>query len=295
MHKYTLSDIQKYSKKYLINKEDIIYILLNILGVRCNTNMPRIRANIRLQDKSEYFYFGLANNPHSPFHLEKGKVYFQNDNIAEIKGIENDDCASSYFRRNKTVLTINSNKRSNCRGCQFCPNNLELNSEDENLNTTNKINIMSLSKREHSCIMSPQKAKKLIKNGFLEFYDSQDFNLVFFVMGDALYAEAEKIRKSLKKHKKIYSKILYFYNVFSLINLSEKQLVKITQNKHILFFFPGYINAIKGIMFNKISKEKISFYGYSNKYISGNTTQKIEANGIAYKNIVKELQHLRLL
>lgn len=139
MHKYTLSDIQKYSKKYLINKEDIIYILLNILGVRCNTNMPRIRANIRLQDKSEYFYFGLANNPHSPFHLEKDKVYFQNDNIAEIKGIENDDCASSYFRRNKTVLTINSNKRSNCRGCQFCPNNLELNSEDENLNTTSKL------------------------------------------------------------------------------------------------------------------------------------------------------------
>ena len=165
----------------------------------------------------------------------------------------------------------------------------------KNLDTTNKINIMSLSKREHSCIISPQKAKKLIKNGFLEFYDSQDFNLVFFVMGDALYAEAEKIRKSLKKHKKIHSKILYFYNVFSLINLSEKQLVKITQNKHILFFFPGYINAIKGIMFNKISKEKISFYGYSNKYVSGNTTQKIEANGIAYKNIVKELQHLRLL
>ena len=68
-----------------------------------------------------------------------GKDYLGNKYIATTYEIENDDCASSYFRKSNTVITLNSNRRSECRGCLFCPNNLELNSEDMNLNTSEKI------------------------------------------------------------------------------------------------------------------------------------------------------------
>lgn len=89
--------------------------------------------------ESDKFYLGIANHRESPFKMENNKVFFDGVNIANTYDIENDDCASSYFRKNNHVITLNSNRRSGCRGCRFCPNNLELNSEDTNLDTRDKM------------------------------------------------------------------------------------------------------------------------------------------------------------
>lgn len=136
---YNLKDLQQLSKKYNISLNEILLIYLNISGVNVDNFMPRIRSEICLLGKSENFYFGLANRMSSPFIVRGDYIIFDNKKIAEIQHVKNDDCASSYFRRNKSVLTLNSNKRSGCRGCKFCPNNLELNNKDTNLDTRDKI------------------------------------------------------------------------------------------------------------------------------------------------------------
>lgn len=135
----TKQDLLKLSKKYNVPIEDIMFIYLNISGINAPGKFPRMRTNIKQLTKDEVFYFGLANREESPFLLNGDDIIFENQPFAKLVNLENDDCASSYFRKNKTVITLNSNRRSTCRGCKFCPNNLELNSEDDNLNTEEKM------------------------------------------------------------------------------------------------------------------------------------------------------------
>ena len=60
---YTDSDIQKLADRFEVPREDIIYILLNVSGVKYEKQMPRIRTTLKLEGKDDRFYFGLANNP----------------------------------------------------------------------------------------------------------------------------------------------------------------------------------------------------------------------------------------
>lgn len=137
--KYSFDDLVELSKKYEVPINDLLFIFLNISGLKTKIDFPRLRMRVKLVDSNEVFYFGLANRPQSQFELIDKKIYFSGKHIADIVFLENDDCASSYFRKNKTVLTLNSNRRSTCTGCKFCPNNLELNSDDLNLDTEEKL------------------------------------------------------------------------------------------------------------------------------------------------------------
>ncbi len=135
-----VEDVRYYAEKYQMPTEDIIMIALNAMGVDADMEQPRLRMRLSLRDKeSEQFYMGLANHPETPFHMVKGKIFLDGEYVADTINVENDDCASSYFRKNSKVITLNSNRRSSCRGCRFCPNNLELNSEDDNLDTVEKL------------------------------------------------------------------------------------------------------------------------------------------------------------
>ena len=139
----TLDGFEILSEKYSIPIEDIILISLNKNGVNAIGLTPRIRMRMALKTHpEEFFYFGLSNNNNSPFVLRDNVIYIEkNIEIGTINNLENDDCASSYFRKQGKVITLNSNKRSTCHGCKFCPNNLELNSEDQNLDTYEKVEV----------------------------------------------------------------------------------------------------------------------------------------------------------
>ena len=129
-----------YSIKTKIPLNDLIMIELNKFGVNSDVKSPRIRTNFSLLNNNlDKFYLGLPNNKMSAFTQNSNSVFLYNIEIGKFSKIENDDCASSYFRKDGRVITLNSNSRSNCRGCKFCPNNLELNSEDKNLNTFDKL------------------------------------------------------------------------------------------------------------------------------------------------------------
>ncbi len=111
----------QFSKKYCIPVEDIILITLNCCGIKADLPDKRIRFKLKLNTFDELFYFALCvNTKNTPFSLRGNKLFFNQDLIGHITDRENDTCDSTYFRRNKTVLTLNSNSRSKCRGCKFC-------------------------------------------------------------------------------------------------------------------------------------------------------------------------------
>jgi hypothetical protein len=141
-----IKQAKQLSKEFKIPIEDILLISLNCCGV--NTNLPFKRIRFRLALKSKPYdevYLGLPVHYDSPFRLlpsafpDEYRLFFDNYEIGKVREIENDTCDATYFRRNKTYLTLNSNSRSKCRGCAFCGNvNLDPN-DNYDLTTEEKL------------------------------------------------------------------------------------------------------------------------------------------------------------
>ncbi|MBR9700635.1 hypothetical protein GOV11_02105 [Candidatus Woesearchaeota archaeon] len=56
----------------------------------------------------------------TPFKHEEGVLRIQDDVIGTVTDIEEDTCDETYYRNNGRALTLNSNIKSDCRGCMFC-------------------------------------------------------------------------------------------------------------------------------------------------------------------------------
>ena len=135
-----IKEIQKYSEEYNVPYEDLLLMSLNLTGVKSNLPYPRIRFFIRLNSFPDDFYVGLPNNIcESPFEIKENKIYFLNEEIGKVRNIENDTCDETYFRRNKTALTLNSNSRSKCSGCKFCGTYAQDPSDRNNLLTRERL------------------------------------------------------------------------------------------------------------------------------------------------------------
>lgn len=113
---------EKLANTYQIPILDVLFIALNRYGILADTQENRLRFKVRFTDHSpETFYLALCLNTYdSPFSLRDNSIYLGSSKIADIFDIEKDTCDSTYFRRNKTELTLNSNLRSQCKGCTFC-------------------------------------------------------------------------------------------------------------------------------------------------------------------------------
>ena len=150
-NRYHIEDLQQIAAEFNVPLLDVVGILLNVNGAAADPTIKRIRGKIKLNNSDmgikndEWFYFGLANRTRSHFQLTDEHLYFVSEDGAErtdlgnSKEVENDDCASSYFRKNNTVLTMNTNKRSVCVGCKFCPNTLQLNAAEHLLTSKEEI------------------------------------------------------------------------------------------------------------------------------------------------------------
>lgn len=120
--KYSYNDLILFAKKYEIPIEDILLIYLNRCGLKMeNTIEKRIRFRLKLNSYNEVFYMAVCVDTYdSPFELKNNIILFNGKKVADVINIEKDTCDTTYFRRNKTELTLNSNARSQCRGCKFC-------------------------------------------------------------------------------------------------------------------------------------------------------------------------------
>lgn len=123
-----MADARTYADSYGVPVEDILMIALNIMGVWSDLPYPRMRfKNSFAHIPEDYFYTIVSlGRKTSPFFLTEDSITFAGEMLFNVSGLENDDVVSYYYRNACQELTLNSNARSKCSGCVFCPNTLEL-------------------------------------------------------------------------------------------------------------------------------------------------------------------------
>ena len=122
--------IQDLAAKYDVPFEDVLFMSLNISGVDFECGYDRMRTQLRLNNNQlfEYaikkgdldYYLAMPVLHTSPFKIRHEQLFLGADKIGETFGATEDQCNSHYVRRNATAININTNLRTNCRGCKFC-------------------------------------------------------------------------------------------------------------------------------------------------------------------------------
>lgn len=110
-----------------VGADDIVLIALNACGLDADIGVSRLRFRLRLRSRPDdqlYMILSLGRS-RSPFRLDGHRILLHGDPIADIDVAESDDAVLGYWRNADRALTLNSNARSACTGCVFCPNTLE--------------------------------------------------------------------------------------------------------------------------------------------------------------------------
>jgi len=118
------------SKIYNVPPEDILFLDLNLSGVKFHLPYSRIRFEfipeyrtyfrISIKRNIKKYFFPLPTTPSSIYCIKEDHLTMNGEKIGKVKGIAEDTCDSSYSRRNGTVLNLNPNSKSLCHGCKFC-------------------------------------------------------------------------------------------------------------------------------------------------------------------------------
>lgn len=125
-----LKKIERLSGNYNFPIEDVLFIALNFYGVNFACDFNRMRMGLSVTNNKLLpnafnlgildFYFALPINIKSPFLVSEGKLFFDGEVIGDAIEPSEDFCDSNYPRRKGTVLNMNPNSRTTCRGCRFC-------------------------------------------------------------------------------------------------------------------------------------------------------------------------------
>lgn len=123
------------SSKNNIPAEDLLLLDLNLSGVNLSKVKLKFqsgRARFELESKNKdifslahsrninNFYLAIPTADRSHYYFKDGYLFWKSRLIGRALGVTEDFCDSSYPRRGGTVLNINPNSRTSCRGCKFC-------------------------------------------------------------------------------------------------------------------------------------------------------------------------------
>lgn len=147
-----LKDIKhliKLSNKYNIPKEDLLLLDLNLSGIKLELQSRRVRFQLKSTNKDIFslahnhgvfdFYLAVPTVDHSSYFFKDGCLFFNDHLIGEALGITEDFCDSSYPRRGATVLNLNPNSTTSCKGCKFCYTAFQVPKDKERLLSRNKL------------------------------------------------------------------------------------------------------------------------------------------------------------
>lgn len=106
---------------------DALLIALNLWGVATHRQEGRVRVEVRLDviapGLPEWHLIVPTGRP-SPFIIEGERLQLGGELVGAVRQVEHDDAHLGYVRGDGLGLTLNTNRRSTCTGCVFCPNTL---------------------------------------------------------------------------------------------------------------------------------------------------------------------------
>ncbi len=136
----TTAQAEKLAHEYQTPKEDVIHIALNLSGVH-HQNVINDRGRFDLimpgSNKPHRVALTITNSPDTRFAHDGSHVLLGDEVIGKATEIEKDTCTDTYWR-SATHLTLNSNSRSVCKGCNFC-GTYSLERADEPLNDESRL------------------------------------------------------------------------------------------------------------------------------------------------------------
>lgn len=117
-----VSHLKDLAAKYDVPEQDATLIALNASGIRSgDVGNDRGRFTVTMPNGRKYFMaVTITDKPLAPFVQYERMMFLDGHEIGRASSIEKDTCTDSYWRGGKRHLTLNSNSRSNCRGCEFC-------------------------------------------------------------------------------------------------------------------------------------------------------------------------------
>lgn len=127
----SMSQLHDVASRFGLPLAEVLFIEFNRSGVW--TEDPEIPVGYRARflcdeqfsDKEPmYFAVPVRCPAGSLFSIKAdGQLRFDEFEVGPTTELEIDTCDTSYFRRNRTVLNLNSNRRGNCGGCKQCVHN----------------------------------------------------------------------------------------------------------------------------------------------------------------------------
>lgn len=139
------------SEQYHMPLEDVLFIALNVHGVKIDCEFGRIRMDFRLAESDLFgyakergeldYFFALPVNPDSEFTLSGDILSLRDTLIGQAINPMEDVSDLYYFRRKKTVLNFNPNARSACAGCRFCYTSRLTPNDEQRIETEDELRV----------------------------------------------------------------------------------------------------------------------------------------------------------
>lgn len=195
----------KLSSKYNIPTEDLLLLDLNLSGVKLNLQLGRVRFELESTSKDIFslahsrnifnFYLAIPTVEQSHYFFKNGGLFLNNHLIGKALGVTEDFCDSSYPRRGGTVLNINPNARTLCRGCKFCYTVFQI-------------------PRDRETMISETKLRNFLKNWLKEFEVGDLSHLIQVAIVTGCFPNEKSVVEFLKVAKKVLNEFSFNEELF---------------------------------------------------------------------------------
>lgn len=119
-----MEELSRLGDRFSVPHADVLMIALNAHGVRFDSGIGRARCAVAPEAAPGRIFRTIlaTSRPDSPFDIAGDRLLLDGATVGKVTVVEHDDARLGYFRDQRRVLTLNTNARSRCTGCVFCPN-----------------------------------------------------------------------------------------------------------------------------------------------------------------------------